>query len=98
MARLQSMVATGNTIHFRILGCFRKDLPFPSPHKFSTLPIAHQGRYAATFRTRAGRWSGPKRWEKLGDWGWFLFWGVLSSVWCVTAAGGLRAPLRRTTL
>ena len=32
-----------------------------------------------------------RRWEKLGDWGWFLFWAVLSSVWCVTAAAQLGA-------
>ncbi len=31
------------------------------------------------------------RWEKLGDWGWLLFWGALSSVWCVTAAARLGA-------
>lgn len=29
--------------------------------------------------------------ERAGDWGWFLAWGLLSSVWCVLAGGQLGA-------
>lgn len=44
------------------------------------------------FRPRKGQPMGcSTRWESIADWLWFLVCGILSSLWCVTAAGQLSA-------